>query len=169
MKKASLVLAAAVILVLVILAILSRFFFDLLWFDALGFRAVFTTVWLTEITVFIVATVVSAVMLAASGLLAAKNSSDGSPRRHRFRVVGRGGGGLPEVIEFSPDALPWRLIILAIASALGVFIGFAQSGNWDMILKWRYAAPFGRVDPLFGHDLGFYVFSLPVYGLIRDW
>src|SRR5712692_3554820 len=169
MKKASLALAAAVILVLVILAILSRFFVDLLWFDALGFRTVFTTFWLTEISVFIVATGVSAVILAASGLLAAKNSSDGSPRRHRFRVVGRGSGGLPEVIEFSPDALPWRLIILAIALVLGVFIGFAQSGNWDMILKWRYAVPFGRVDPLFGQDLGFYVFSLPVYGLIRDW
>src|ERR1019366_10706655 len=25
------------------------------------------------------------------------------------------------------------------------------------------------VDPLFGNDLGFYVFALPLYDLVRDW
>src|SRR5262249_59604403 len=52
---------------------------------------------------------------------------------------------------------------------IGLFIGLAQASNWDTILKWLYGAPFGRSDPLFGHDLGFYVFSLPVYELLRDW
>ena len=52
---------------------------------------------------------------------------------------------------------------------LSLFIGFAQTGNWDTVLKWLYAAPFGRSDPLFGHDLGFYIFALPVYQLILDW
>ena len=76
---------------------------------------------------------------------------------------------MPEVIEFSLDKIPWRLIIPAVALLVGLFIGFAQTSNWDTILKWLYAAPFGRSDPLFGHDLGFYFFSLPVYELIRDW
>jgi uncharacterized membrane protein (UPF0182 family) len=169
MKTASLVLGAAVILVLVTFFVLSRFFVDLLWFDSLGYRAVFTTVWLTEIAIFAVAAGVSSVLLALNGLLAATRSPQGSPRPHRFRVVGRGTGGLPEVIEFSPDSLPWRLIILVVALLLGVFIGLAQSGNWDAILKWLHAAPFGRPDPLFGHDLGFYIFVLPVYELVRDW
>src|SRR5262249_38923414 len=29
--------------------------------------------------------------------------------------------------------------------------------------------PFNQADPLFAHDLGFYVFTLPAYGLARDW
>jgi len=169
MKKVFVVLVAAAILVLVTFFIASRFFVDLLWFDALGFRAVFTTVWFTEIAVFVIAAAVSAALLAANGLVAAKSSSERSARRHRFRVVGRGGEGLPDVIEFSPDSLPWRLIILGIALALGVFIGLAQTGNWDTILKWLHAVPFGRSDPLFGQDLGFYVFSLPAYEAVRDW
>ena len=168
MKKGSIIFVAAIILVLVTFVTLSRFFVDLLWFDSLGFRAVFTTVWFTEIAVFIVAAVISSALLGANGLVAVRGSAE-SPRRHRFRVVGRGSSGLPEVIEFSPDALPWRLIVLGIALALGVLIGLAQSGNWDAILKWFHAVPFARSDPLFGHDLGFYVFSLPVYELVRDW
>jgi len=48
-------LAAAVVAVLVLLGILSRFFVDLLWFGSLGLRSVFTTVWLTEISIFVIA------------------------------------------------------------------------------------------------------------------
>jgi uncharacterized membrane protein (UPF0182 family) len=67
------------------------------------------------------------------------------------------------------ENLPWRLIIPAVALLLGGFIGVAQTGNFETVLKWFYAAPFGRSDPLFGQDLGFYIFSLPFYGLLRDW
>ena len=83
--------------------------------------------------------------------------------------MGRNTQGLPEVLELSLDKIPWRLIIPAVALLVGLVIGFAQTGNWDTILKWFYAAPFGRSDPLFGYDLGFYFFSLPVYELLRDW
>jgi uncharacterized membrane protein (UPF0182 family) len=169
MKKGSLVLAASIIAILITFAILSRFLVDLLWFDALGFRAVFTTVWVTEITVFFVAAVVSFVILLLNGFIAAKTHPPGARRARGFRVVGRGSEGTPQVIELSLDNLPWRLIVPAGALILSLLIGFAQTGNWDILLKWLYAAPFGRSDPLFRHDLGFYIFSLPVYELIRDW
>ena len=168
MKKTSLILAASIIVILVVLAILSRFFVDLLWFNTLGLRAVFTTTWLTVIIVFVIATALSSTLLLISGLIALRTTA-GSRGSRGFRVVGRNAQGLPEVIEFSLDKIPWRLIIPAVALLVGLFIGFAQTSNWDTILKWLYAAPFGRSDPLFGHDLGFYVFSLPVYELLRDW
>jgi uncharacterized membrane protein (UPF0182 family) len=169
MKKTLLILAAALIAILVILAVLSRFFVDLLWFDSLGFRAVFTTVWLTMIVVFVIAAVLSATILLINGLIAARATSGRSRGARGFRVVGRNAQGLPEVIELSLDKIPWRLIIPAVALIIGLFIGLAQTGNWDTILKWFYAAPFGRSDPLFAHDLGFYVFALPFYELLRDW
>jgi uncharacterized membrane protein (UPF0182 family) len=168
MKKTFLILAASLIAILVILAILSRFFVDLLWFDTLGFRAVFTTTWLTVVIVFVIASVLSSTVLLINGFIALRNTA-GSRGPRNFRVVGRNTQGLPEVIEFSLDKIPWRLIIPAVALLVGLFIGSAQTGNWDTILKWLYAAPFGRSDPLFGHDLGFYFFTLPVYELLRDW
>ncbi len=169
MKKGSLVLVGSIIAILIISALLSRFFVDLLWFDALGFKAVFMTAWVAELTIFIVATGVSFLLLWLNGFFAARTTPAGGRRPRGFRVVGRGSEGLPEVIELSLDNLPWRLIVPAVALVLSLFIGFAQTGNWDTVLKWFYAAPFGRPDPLFGHDLGFYVFSLPVYQLILDW
>src|ERR1043166_9229826 len=169
MKLTSIIIAAAIIAILVISAVLSRFLVDLLWFGTLGYESVFRTVWLAEISVFFVAASVSALLLAANGVVALRKISTGFRRPRSFRVVGRGSGDVPEVIELSLEKSPWRMIILAASLLLGVFIGFAQTGNWDMVLKWIYAVPFGKVDPLFGYDLGFYIFSLPVYEIIRDW
>jgi uncharacterized protein len=169
MKKGSLILAASVIAILIISAVLSRYFVDLLWFSSLGFRAVFMTAWVTEIVIFTIAAVVSFVVLWINGFFAVKATAAGARQPRTFRVVGRGSEGTPEVIELSLDNLPWRLIVPAVALLLSLFIGFAQTGNWDTVLKWLYAAPFGRSDPLFGHDMGFYIFALPVYQLILDW
>ena len=152
-----------------ILAVLNRFFVDLLWFESLGFKAVFTTIWVTMIVVFIVAALLSSIILLVNGLIAARATSATSRGARGFRVVGRNAQGLPELIEFSLDKIPWWLIIPAVALFIGLFIGLTQASNWDTILKWLYGASFGRPDPLFGHDLGFYVFSLPVYELLRDW
>src|SRR4030095_1607971 len=169
MKKGTLIIAASIVAILVTFFVFSRFFVDLLWFSALGFRAVFTTTWLTVLAVFAVAMGLSSAILLLNGFIAVKTTTAAPNRRPHFRIVGRGAQGLPEIIELSLDKLPWRLIVTAVALILGLFIGLAQTGNWDDFLKWFYAAPFGRSDPLFGNDLGFYVFSLPVYELLTDW
>jgi hypothetical protein len=108
-------------------------------------------------------------MLLLNGLIAAKTFKSATKRSQTFRVVGRDGQGVPQVIELSLDKLPWTLIVCAVALLVGVFIGLAQTGSWDTLLKWFYGVPFGRTDPLFGRDLGFYVFTLPVYELVKDW
>src|SRR5262245_64797160 len=99
MKKGSLILAASIVAILVTCAVFSRFFVDLLWFSALGFRSVFTTTWLTQLTVFVIAAGLSSVILLLNGLIAARTDSTGWSRPRGFRVVGRGTQGLPEVIE----------------------------------------------------------------------
>ena len=39
-------------------------------------------------------------------------------------------------------------------------------GRWEIWLAWRNAVPFGVADPILGHDVGFYVFSLPFLQLL---
>ena len=51
---------------------------------------------------------------------------------------------------------------------LGLVFGLIQASNWELFLKWYYAVPFERVAPVLGHDLGFYILSLPVYVVVRD-
>ena len=169
MKKGALLAAAAILAVLVMFFVFSRFFVDLLWFSSLGFRAVFTTTWLTMLIVFVIAAGLSSAILLLNGLVAARATTGPINRPRSFRVIGRSAQGRPEVIEFSVDKLPLRPIVAGAALIIGLLIGFAQMANWDMILKWYYAVPFGRSDPVFGNDLAFYVFALPFYELLKDW
>ncbi len=167
-QKASILLGASLIALVALFFVSSRFSVDLLWFSSLGYRDVVTTAWLTMVVVFLVALLLSTAILLLNGLIALGTAAS-TKRRPSFRVIGRGGQGQPEVIELSLDKLPLRLIIVAVALLVGVFIASAQTSNWDILLKWFYAAPFGRSEPLFGNDLGFYVFSLPAYELLKDW
>ena len=43
-----------------------------------------------------------------------------------------------------------------------LFAASGEASSWDIYLKGFYGAPFGRTEPAFGNDLGFYVFSLPL-------
>jgi len=162
------VLATLIIVAFVSFSTLTELLVDWLWFGSLGFGEVFGTVWRTKLFVFVIAAGVSWTVLTANGLVAVRARP---PRVRRLRVVRGNGGieGLPEVLELSLENIPWRAIVLAVATLLSLFIGLAQAENWETFLKWRSAVPFERTDPVFGHDLGFYVFTLPVCDVLRDW
>ena len=62
-----------------------------------------------------------------------------------------------------------RRLLLPVISVIALFAGARGSGAWDTVLSYVNATPFGRTDPLFGRDLGFFVFELPVWRLIYGW
>lgn len=39
--------------------------------------------------------------------------------------------------------------------------------QWETLLEFLWRQPFGQVDPIYHHDIGFYLFELPFYHLIR--
>src|SRR5215203_7477805 len=41
--------------------------------------------------------------------------------------------------------------------------------NWDALLRFLYQRPYGERDPVFGKDIGFYLFSLPAYVALKNW
>jgi len=53
---------------------------------------------------------------------------------------------------------------LALPAALAVALLFAlgASSRWLGVLQFLHRTPFGATDPVFGRDLGYYVFTLPV-------
>ena len=68
-------------------------------------------------------------------------------------------------IDVSP-----KLLVLAIDAGiviLSLLFALSVSGQWDTYLRFRYGGSFGVADPLFGVDLGFYVFRLPFYELLQ--
>src|SRR5438105_13092255 len=57
----------------------------------------------------------------------------------------------------------WLLLIPAF------FFGIAGGDEWDPLLRWLNQVPFGQTDPVFGRDIGFYFFPLPILAFVRGW
>jgi uncharacterized protein len=60
----------------------------------------------------------------------------------------------------------WRsgsaaLAISAASLVIGTFFGSSAARHWETFVLWRHQQPFGVTDPMFGKDVGFFVFSLP--------
>jgi hypothetical protein len=62
--------------------------------------------------------------------------------------------------RFSP------LVMLA-AALLAFFMGLYAGSRWDTWLAYVYATEFGTNDPILGHDIGFFVFTLPMLEIVR--
>ncbi len=42
-----------------------------------------------------------------------------------------------------------------------------MTGEWTMVLRYFHGTPFGEADPIFGQDIGFYVFGLPFWRFLH--
>ena len=57
-----------------------------------------------------------------------------------------------------------RAVILAVVAAslvTATFFASSAARHWQTFLLWRHRQPFGVADPIFGKDVGFFIFSLP--------
>ncbi|MBW4549853.1 MAG: UPF0182 family protein [Aphanocapsa sp. GSE-SYN-MK-11-07L] len=57
----------------------------------------------------------------------------------------------------------------AIAAFLSLALALTGIGHWTTLLKFWAATPFGKTEPLFGQDIGFYIFTLPFWQLWQFW
>jgi uncharacterized protein len=133
---------------------------DLWWYDALELRQVFTTVLGTRLLLGVVFGLFLAALIAANLLVARRMrpffvpSSPQQAQIQRYR-------------ELADPYLPW--LIGGIALLFGITSGVAVSAQWETFLLWRNGSSVGPTDPLFGTDVGFYLFSLPFYSFLQTW
>lgn len=62
--------------------------------------------------------------------------------------------------------MPLALILFALAIALA--FGIIHYNQWDTLLLYWWAGPYGQADPIYGRDIGFYLFELPFYELLQN-
>ena len=60
----------------------------------------------------------------------------------------------------------WGIALIAIG--LSWLSASIISPQWKLFLNYRWGGSFGQVDPIFGRDIGFYVFSLPFYQMLQS-
>ncbi len=133
------------------------FLTDWMWFGEVGYQAVYST----EITAR-AGLAVGVFVVAAAWLT--------------FHVRVALGAISPAPVTFTTRegftvALPTRdqlrpLVLLAVVVAAFLVSSFASS-QWMTVLSWWHQSPFGKVDPVLGHDASLYIFTLPLLELAR--
>ena len=120
------------------------------WYRALGFERVFTTRIVWQVLLGAAAGALSFAFLYAN-----------------LRLAQRGLVPNPPVVQFSAGApldVTRLFRRLSLPAALGLALPFAlgAAGGWLQVLQFLHRAPFGVADPIFGRDVGYYVFTVPV-------
>jgi uncharacterized membrane protein (UPF0182 family) len=62
-----------------------------------------------------------------------------------------------------------QFVLAAIAVLMSLGFGLVLSEHWMQILFALYPTAFHQTDPLFGRDIGFYIFTLPLLELLEFW
>jgi hypothetical protein len=128
---------------------------DWWWFREIGYQVVFTGQLATQVILFLVVGVVTAGSLYAN-----------------LRIAQRGIVLNPIVLAVGPSSPQLdltrtvRRVSLPAVVVLGVLAGLATTSLWDVVLQAMHRTPFGTVDPVFGRDIGFYVFTLPAVSAV---
>jgi len=144
-------LVVVAILLLLLLPSLVTLAAEWPWFAALGYERVFATRLVAKAILGLGAGVVAFAFLYGN-----------------LRFAQRGVVPEPLVLRFSEGAaaldLTRLLRRLALPAALGVALlfGLAATGGWLDVLQLLHRTPFGMSDPVFGRDVGYYVFTVPV-------
>lgn len=159
------VVAIGICLTLVWLA--SDLLVDWLWFSSIGYLQVFWTTLGAKAVVLSAVWTGTAVILWLNGWLAVR-------RRRSTQLTAASwwqaaGNVSPDLLALVRDRLPWPRIIAGGAAFLALLVAAAEAGNWGIFLQFFYHVPYGLDDPLYNKDIGFFLFSLPAYILIKNW
>ncbi|MFA9444413.1 UPF0182 family protein [Egicoccus sp. AB-alg6-2] len=133
---------------------------DLWWFDARGYRDVFTTVLTTRIGLGLGFGLFLAALIAVNLLVARRLRPFYIPATPQQAQIQR-------YRELADPYLPW--LIAGVAAIFGFTSGVAVSAQWQNFLLWLNGGTVGRSDALFDVDLGFYLFDLPFLSFIQTW
>ena len=163
-------IAAAIVITaacLIVLALAADFLVDWLWFSAAGYLHVFLTIFGAKAALFLATLATSAILLWLNASLARRFSQ----RQENLPALSPwdSGGNHTLAAQLALLSLPWRRIIAGGALVLGAFIALGETSNWNVALRFIHQAPYGQSDPLYGKDIGFYLFSLPALIALKNW
>jgi len=138
-------------------------FIDSLWFGSLGYHEVFWTSWRLQWSVFF-ATFAATFLLLYGWFLVLWRMHQPELPHDRAIFIGRQQVSLP---------LRRALRILGIVASLGIaaIAGVVMMAEWSTFALWWHEPAAGTAlpDPVFGHPLNFYLFTLPAWQLIAGW
>jgi len=152
--RPAVLLPIVLVLALIVLALTvgTNLYVDLLFYRAVHFSEVFSTVLATRVVLFAVAAVLAATVLGTNlvlGYLLRPPYVPMSPEQQNLE-------------SYRVALQPYRKALLVLVSAIfGVLFGMAAQGRWTTWQLWLHGQQFGVKDPQFHRDISYYAFTLP--------
>jgi uncharacterized membrane protein (UPF0182 family) len=139
---------------------LTEIAIDWMWFDAAGYIGIFKTSITARAALFGVGALLSAIFIGLNIRFAFKAQPI---QADAFRLVSG------EVLV-DPARMAGLLKVVGWLATLlpALVFGMVASSLWLDVLSFVDRVPFGIEDPVFGHDVSFYVFELPMIAYARS-
>lgn len=163
LSRRSKALIATAVIVLVVLLVgprLITIYTDWLWFKDIGYSSVFSKIIWTRIALFGICGAIAGLIIFGALWLAYRSrpvfvptSGPGDPiARYRTVVMSR---------------IRWFAIIPSLM--IGLLAGLVAQGSWSTVQMFLNGESFGKKDPEYGLDVGFYAFDLPFYRFVLNY
>jgi len=142
---------------------------DMLWFENLGFLHAFWTMFLSNFGIRMIVGIVFSLFIflnlnltknAFIKYIKLRNNDDNNDVESS--------GGLDYRLFSWINKKRLGLMYLLGSIILGFLFSSISQDIWKIVLKYLNKTPFGTTDPIFGRDIGFYVFTLPLYNFIKE-
>ena len=132
------------------------FYTDWLWYDSLTLTTVFFTRIGASLGLFAAGALAFWLVFVSNVLLVRRLNPQGladTPVTEAVQAVG---------VRITP-------IVLLVGAFFAFFMGTGASSAWEELLLYFNQQPFGLTDPIFGRDVSFFLFTLPIWQFLRGW
>lgn len=143
---------------MVLAGIFSDWIVEWLWLDSLEYTEVFWTIKSTQILLSFGAFLVSLGFVLPNMHILSK----------RFTELTFSGTPLAQLQLERFSFKQIRRFLFAGGTILSLFFSLAFFMRWDTYFRFHWSESFGSVDPIFGNDIGFYLFRLPFIEIVQN-
>jgi uncharacterized membrane protein (UPF0182 family) len=153
----TIVVAILAFLLIVVLPSLTTRLADWLWFREIGFERVFLTKLAAQWIIGLLAGAIAFAVLYGNARYALRGLVLGELRvRDQITDVSQLAAaiGAQAARVMRALALPWTALVAFV-------VALAMASQWNTALQAIHRTPFGQTDPIWGRDIGWYVFTLP--------
>lgn len=135
---------------------------EYLWLGELGYSEVFWTIRTTQVVLFLIVFAVAGLFFGGNfhlllrripPLWASQWAQEGKAPELGGEPLTRG-----RIKRFA----------YVVAAVLSLLFATGFSGQWDGLLRYWYAVPYGQADPIYGHDLAFHMLELPFIQVMQS-
>nr|HMN28816.1 UPF0182 family protein [Caldilineaceae bacterium] len=148
-----------IIIPLLILLFFNRiisFYADWTWYDSLGLARIFSTRIWASFGLFAVGTIIAFLFYAVNILIARRLEPFGLTNTPIDQAA----------FQFGTRIIT---LLMGAGALFALLMGISVAGRWEEALLFLNQRDFGLADPLFGRDVSFFVFTLPVWEELRSW